>query len=138
MILLREGTDDSPRDCVASLTLPSELLCTLSDAFGGAQCSIVNTYSRMATVVWATVKGKTCTGRAQRAVIMLSDFEEPTGGLICCEKVEIGSPIFQTRRRPIWVCGGTGTLATLPVRRRIEGLTIAPTQTSPASAQPRR
>jgi hypothetical protein len=100
MIILREGTDDSPRDWVASLTLPSELLCTLSGAFGGAQCSIVNTYSRMATVIWATVKGKTCTGRTQRTVIMLSDFEDPTGGLICCEKVEIGIPIFQTRRRP--------------------------------------
>ena len=56
---------------------------------------------------------------------MLSEFDEPTAGLILCEGVETGIAIYQSGLRPIWACGGAGTLATFPVLGGISALTIA-------------
>jgi Toprim domain-containing protein len=102
------------------------LLCALSDARTGGQCGIINVYLRQdGGDRLRDAKGKTCTGRARGAVVMLSNFDEPTAGLILCEGVETGVAIFQSELRPIWACGGAGTLATFPILGGIEALTVA-------------
>lgn len=45
-------------------------------------------------------------------------------GLVLCEGVETGVAINHAQMRPIWACGGAGTLATFPVLGGIEALTI--------------
>jgi hypothetical protein len=69
-------------------------------------------------------KGKTCTGRAAGAAVMLSAFDEPTMGLVVCEGVETGIAVYQSGLRPVWSCGGAGNLAAFPVLGGIEALTI--------------
>jgi hypothetical protein len=69
-------------------------------------------------------KGKTITGRAHDAVVMLSAFDEPTGGLTICEGVETGIGLLMDGCAPVWACGGAGTLARFPVLAGIECLTI--------------
>jgi putative DNA primase/helicase len=70
-------------------------------------------------------KGKTVTGRAKDAAVMLSAFDESTAGLVLCEGVETGIAIFAAELRPVWACGAAGTLATFPFLGGIEALTIA-------------
>jgi hypothetical protein len=70
-------------------------------------------------------KGKTVTGRAKGAAVMLSAFDEPTGGLALCEGVETGIAILMTELAPVWACGGAGTLAKFPVLGGVEALTVA-------------
>jgi hypothetical protein len=102
------------------------LLCALRDARSGAQCGIINIYLRPdGSGRLHDKKGKTVTGRAGGAVVMLSDFDEPTAGLILCEGVETGIALWQNEIRPIWACGAAGTLAKFPVMLGIEALTIA-------------
>jgi hypothetical protein len=102
------------------------LLCALSDAESGEQCGIINIYLRHdGSDRLRDKKGKTVTGRAAGAVVMLSDFDEPTAGLILCEGVETGIALFQQGLCHIWACGGTSTLAKFPVLGGIEALTIA-------------
>lgn len=102
------------------------LLCALADARSGEQCEIINIYLRSdGSDRLRDRKGKTVTGRAKGAAVLLSEFDEPTEGLILCEGVETGIAIYQSGLRPIWACGGAGTLATFPVLGGIEALTIA-------------
>jgi hypothetical protein len=102
------------------------LLCALSDVRTGEQCGIINIYIQQdGRDRLRDQKGKTVTSRARGAAVMLSDFDEPTAGLVLCEGVETGIAIYQSELRPIWACGGTGTLATFPVLGGIEALTIA-------------
>jgi hypothetical protein len=102
------------------------LLCALSDARTGEQCGIINIYLQQdGRDRIRDPKGKTVTGRARGAVVMLSAFDEPTMGLALCEGVETGIAIFQSELRPIWACGGAGTLANFPLLGGIEALTIA-------------
>jgi Toprim domain len=70
-------------------------------------------------------KAKTVTGQAAGAAVMLSAFGEPTGGLLVCEGVETGIAVFAAGLRPLWACGGAGTLTTFPLLGGIEALTIA-------------
>ena len=79
-------------------------------------------------------KSKTVTGRARGAVVMLSDFDEPTMGLAICEGVETGISVYNSGLRPIWACGGAGTLATFTVLGGIEALTIAADCDEPGQA----
>lgn len=46
-------------------------------------------------------------------------------GLTLCEGVETGLAIHMVELRPVWSCGGAGTLATFPVLGGIECLTVA-------------
>jgi hypothetical protein len=102
------------------------LLAALSDVCAGKQCGLINIYLKAeGSDRIRDKKGKTVTGRTKGAAVMLSDFDEPTAGLILCEGVETGIRLFQSEMRPIWACGGAGTLATLPVLGGIEALTIA-------------
>jgi hypothetical protein len=102
------------------------LLCALSDARSSEQCGIVNIYLKPdGSDRLRDNKGKTVTGRASGAVVMLSGFDEPTMGLILCEGVETGISLCQQEVRPVWACGAAGTLAKFPVLGGIEGLTIA-------------
>jgi hypothetical protein len=101
------------------------LLAALSDVCAGKQCGLINIYLKAeGSDRIRDKKGKTVTGRTKGAAVMLSDFDEPTAGLILCEGVETGIRLFQSEMRPIWACGGAGTLATLPVLGGIEALTI--------------
>jgi Toprim domain len=102
------------------------LLCALSDAKNGERCGLVNIYLQPdGRDRLRDAKGKTNTGRALGAVVMLSGFDEPVTGLILCEGVETGITIFKSELRPVWACGGAGKLATFPVLGGIEALTIA-------------
>jgi hypothetical protein len=101
------------------------LLCALSDARSGEQCGIINIYLRAdGSDRLRDKKGKTVTGRAAGAVVMLSTFDEPTTGLVLCEGVETGVALFQDEMRPVWACGAAGTLRKFPVLGGIETLTI--------------
>jgi putative DNA primase/helicase len=102
------------------------LLCALSDDQSGEQCGIINVYLKPdGSDRLRDRKGKTVTGRAGGAVVMLSAFEEPAMGLVLCEGVETGLALFQRELRPIWACGAAGTLANFPLLGGIEALTIA-------------
>lgn len=102
------------------------LLCALRDARTGEQCGIINIYLKSdGSDRLRDNKGKTVTGRAGGAVVMLSGFDEPTMGLILCEGAETGISLCQQEVRPVWACGPAGTLAKFPVLGGIEGLTIA-------------
>jgi hypothetical protein len=102
------------------------LLAALSDARTGKQRGLINIYLRAdGSDRIRDKKGKTVTSRTQGAAVMLSNFDEPTAGLILCEGVETGIALLQSEMRPVWACGGAGTLATLPVLGGIEALTIA-------------
>jgi hypothetical protein len=46
-------------------------------------------------------------------------------GLVVCEGVETGIAIYQSGLRPVWACGGAGSLTNFPVLGGIEALTIA-------------
>ena len=70
-------------------------------------------------------KGKTSTGRARGAAVMLSAFDEPTMGLVICEGAETGISILMAGLAPVWALGGAGNLAALPVLGGIEALTVA-------------
>jgi hypothetical protein len=101
-------------------------LCALSDIRTGVQCGIINIYLRPdGSDRLRDKKGKTVTGRAAGAVVMLSAFDEVTSGLILCEGVETGIALFQAEMRPVWACGGTSTLAKFPPLGGIKALTIA-------------
>jgi hypothetical protein len=102
------------------------LLCALSAARNGEQVGLINIFLRSdSTDRLRDNKGKTVTGRAGGAVVMLSDFDEPTMGLVLCEGVETGIALFQREVRPVWACGAAGTLPKFPLLGGIESLTIA-------------
>lgn len=102
------------------------LLAALSDTRTGEQCGVINIYLKAdGSDRIRDRKGKTVTGRAKGSVVMLSEFDEPTMGLTLCEGVETGIAIYRAEQRPIWACGGAGTVATFPVLDGIEALTIA-------------
>jgi len=95
-------------------------------ARNGEQVGLINIYLRSdSTDRLRDDKGKTVTGRAGGAVVMLSDFDEPTMGLVVCEGVETGIALFQREVRPVWACGAAGTLQKFPLLGGIESLTIA-------------
>lgn len=102
------------------------LLAALSDARTGEQCGIINIYLQPdGRDRLRDLKGKTCTGRAKGAVVMLSAFDEPTYGLTTCEGTETGIALRMADLAPVWAAGGAGFLAALPVLGSIESLTIA-------------
>jgi putative DNA primase/helicase len=102
------------------------LLCALSDARNGEQVGLINIYLRSdGTDRLRDNKGKTVTSRAGGAVVMLSDFDAPSMGLVLCEGVETGIALFQREVRPVWACGAAGTLKKFPLLGGIESLTIA-------------
>ena len=102
------------------------MLAALSDARSGEMVGIISTFlAADGCDRLRDRKGRTVTGRARSAVVVLSDFDEPTAGLVLCEGIETGVKIYSSGLRPIWACGGAGTLANFPVLGGIECLTIA-------------
>jgi putative DNA primase/helicase len=102
------------------------LLVALSDAHTGDQVGVINVFLKPdGSDRLRDQKGKTCTGRASGAVVMLSAFDEPTVGLTICEGTETGVALLMKEQAPVWACGGARTLATFPVLSGIEALTIA-------------
>jgi hypothetical protein len=113
------------------------LLAALSDGRSGEQCGIINIYLKPdGSDRLRDKKGKTATGRAGGAVVMLSAFDEPTMGLVLCEGVETGIALFQDEMRPVWACGAAGTLRKFPVLGGIKALIIGadPDKTGIAAA----
>ena len=114
----------NPKPTSSSIIPRCCALCV--DARTGEQCGIINIYLKSdGSDRLRDNKGKTVTGRAGGAVVMLSGFDEPTMGLILCEGAETGISLCQQEVRPVWACGPAGTLAKFPVLGGIEGLTIA-------------
>jgi putative DNA primase/helicase len=102
------------------------MLALLSDVRTARPRALINIYLRAdGTDRVRDRKGKTCTGRAGDAAVMLSPFEEVTMGLAICEGVETGIAILQSGLGPVWCCGGAGNISTFPVLAGIECLTIA-------------
>jgi hypothetical protein len=69
-------------------------------------------------------KGKTTTGPARGAAVMLSPFDAPTAGLSICEGVETWIKVLMTGLAPLWALGGAPNLGTFPVLGGIEDLAI--------------
>jgi hypothetical protein len=108
------------------------LLAQLSDVRTGAPCGIINVYLQPdGRDRLRDKKGKTTTGRARNAAVMLSAFDEPTMGLVLCEGVETGIAVHQSGLRPVWACGPAGILGNLPVLGGIEALSIAADRDGP-------
>jgi hypothetical protein len=103
------------------------MLALLRDFVDGRPCGLINIFLRPdGSDRIRDRKGKTVTGRALGAVVMLDDFAEVTMGLTVCEGVETGVAIRQSGWRPVWCAGAAGSnLASLPVLAGIEALTIA-------------
>jgi hypothetical protein len=124
--VLRFATQRARKNPNGELERHPALLCALSDARTGEQCGIINIYLRSdGSDRLRDKKGKTVTGRAGGAVVMLSAFDEVTSGLIVCEGVETGIRLFQDEMRPVWACGSASTLAKFSLLGGIEALTIA-------------
>jgi hypothetical protein len=105
---------------------PPALLAALSDIHTGKQSGCLNVYLRAdGGDRLRDAKGKTVTGRARDAAVMLSTFDSVESGLFLCEGVETGIRIFQAELGPIWCCGGCSNLSAFPVLGGIEALTIA-------------
>jgi hypothetical protein len=102
------------------------LLAALSDVHSGEQVGILNIYLRPdGSDRVRDRKGKTVTGRAKSAAVMLAPFDEPTYGLTICEGAETGIALLMAGLSPVWACGGAGLLRWLPVLGGIECLTVA-------------
>ena len=100
------------------------MLSLLSDVRSGEPCGVINIYFRPGGGDRIRdKKGKTVTGRARDAVVLLSPFCEPTDGLTICEGTETGIAILMAGLAPVWACGGL--LGSFPVIGGIEALTIA-------------
>lgn len=97
------------------------MLALLRDIVSGLRVGIINIFLQSDG---RDRKGKTVTGRARAAAVMLSAFDEPTCGLTICEGVETGIGLLMDGCAPVWACGGVGTLANFPVLGGIECLTI--------------
>jgi hypothetical protein len=102
------------------------LLALLCDVRSGAAVGVINIFLRAdGADRLRDRKGKTVTGRARLAAIMLSSFDDPTIGLVICEGVETGIALRQAELAPVWALGGAGHLSAFPVLSGIEALTIA-------------
>jgi hypothetical protein len=102
------------------------LLALLCDVRTGEACGIINIYLRQdGTDRLRDGKGKTNTGRAKGAAVMLSDFADVTMGLTICEGPETGIALLMHDLAPVWALGGAGNLANFPVLGGIEALTSA-------------
>jgi hypothetical protein len=102
------------------------LLAALSDVHTGEQVGILNIYLRPDGCDRVRDrKGKTVTGRAKSAAVMLAPFDEPTYGLTICEGAETGIALLMAGLSPVWACGGAGLLRWLPVLGGLECLTVA-------------
>jgi|HubBroStandDraft_6_1064221.scaffolds.fasta_scaffold60439_3 hypothetical protein len=124
--VLRFATRRARKSPIGELEHHPALLCALSDARTGEQRGVINIFLKAdGSDRLRDKKGKTVTGRPGCAVVMLSDFDEPTMGLVVCEGVETGISLFQRELHPIWACGAAGTLAKLPLLGGVEALTIA-------------
>jgi hypothetical protein len=101
------------------------LLAALCDVRTGEQCGIINIFLQPdGRDRIRDRKGKTVTGRALGAAVMLSPFDAPTIGLAICEGVETGIKVLIDGLAPLWALGGAGNLGTFPVLGGIDCLTI--------------
>lgn len=102
------------------------LLALLRDVRSGDACGTINVYlAQDGRDRLRDRKGKTSTGRAGGAAVMLDDYADVTLGLAICEGVETGMALQLADLRPVWALGGAGNLAAFPVLGGIEALTIA-------------
>jgi hypothetical protein len=124
--VLRYASQRARKSPQGDLEYHPALLAALSDARTGEQAGIINIYLKPdGRDRLRDRKGKTVTGRAKGAVVMLSDFDKPTAGLILCEGVETGIALLMAKMAPVWACGGAGLLKYFQVLGGIEALTIA-------------
>jgi len=102
------------------------MLALLRDVLTGEPCGIVNVFLQPGGHDRIRDgKGKTVTGRAGGAAVMLSEFEDVTYGLTICEGPETAIAVDMSGQAPVWALGGAGNLGTFPVLAGIEALTIA-------------
>jgi hypothetical protein len=102
------------------------MLAALCDVRTGGQVGIVNVFLRPdGSDRLRDRKGKTNTGRAGGAAVMLSPYDDVTMGLTICEGFETGCALLLADLAPVWALGGAGNLKSFPVLAGIEALTIA-------------
>jgi DNA primase len=98
------------------------MLAALSDVCTGEQCGVINVYLRSdGSDRLRDKQGKTVTGRAKGAAVMLSPWDEPTHGLTLCEGCETGIALLMSGLGPTWACGGSTFLASFPLIGGIRG-----------------
>jgi Toprim domain len=102
------------------------MLALLRNVRTGAPVGVINIYLRPdGNDRIRDRKGKTTTGRAGGAAVMLDPFDDVTMGLAICEGVETGIALRMDNLAPVWCCGGSGNVKVFPVLGGIEALTIA-------------
>lgn len=124
--VLRFADRRARQSLVGELEYHPALLAVLCDVRTGEACGIINIHLRPdGTDRLRDKKGKTVTGRAKDAAVMLSDFADVTYGLTTCEGLETGVALLADDMAPIWCCGGASNLAKFPMLGGIEALTVA-------------
>jgi hypothetical protein len=123
--VLRFAASRARKNPAGELENHPAMLSLLSDLRTGEPCGIINCCLQPdGSDRIRDAKGKTVTGRAKGAVVLLSPFCEPTDGLTICEGTETGVALLMAGLAPVWACGGAGNLAAFPVLGGIEALTI--------------
>ena len=118
----REAPDGAPGDYERH----PALLALLSAIDTGEPCGLVNVYLRPdGSDRLRDKSGKTISGQLKHAVVLLSEWDEPTTGLVIAEGVETSIAIYQQELRPIWACVTAGNIKVFPVLDGIEFLNIA-------------
>jgi hypothetical protein len=130
--VLRIAARRARKNPAGELEHHAALLALLRDVRTGEACGIINVYLQPdGRDRLRDAKGKTVTGRAKDAAVMLSDFDELTMGLVIAEGVETGLALLMDDLAPVWALGGAGNVAAFSVLGGIEALTIA-ADTGPA------
>jgi hypothetical protein len=102
------------------------LVALLRDIRTGEPCGLINIYLQPdGSDRIRDKKGKTVTGRAGGAAVMLEDFADVTLGLVVAEGVETAISLWMAELRPVWALGSAGNLKQFPVLVGIEALTVA-------------
>ena len=124
--VLRFAVRRARKNPVGELEYHGALIALLRDFRTGEPCGVINIYLQPdGRDRLRDRKGRTVTGRAKDAAVMLDDFADVTLGLIISEGVETAIALWMADLRPVWALGSAGNLATFPVLGGINAVTIA-------------
>lgn len=124
--VLRFAMRRARKNAIGELEHHPALLALLRDIRTGEPCGIANVYLQPdGRDRVRDTKGKTVTGRAKEAAVMLDDLADVTMGLVVAEGVETAIALWMAELRPVWALGSAGNLQQFPVLGGIEALTVA-------------
>lgn len=102
------------------------LLAIVRNVHRGAPCGLHNIFLRPdGSDRLRDKKGKTTTGRIAGGAVMLSPFDDVTGGLTVAEGIETAISLLMDDLAPAWALCGASNLAKFPILAGIEAITVA-------------